>query len=70
MQHLPSFMSAAALALSRYILGMPMWTTQLEEITTYSLEQLKDVVLMLCKTHSTSKDLNTQAIREKYKRDK
>jgi len=63
-------MSSASLALSRHILGMPMWTPQLEEITTYSMEQLKHVVLMLCKTHKTAKDLNTKAILEKYKRDK
>ncbi|KAL7734535.1 hypothetical protein ACLKA6_010850 [Drosophila palustris] len=72
MQYLPSLMSAASLALSRHILGMQMWTPQLEEITTYSLDQLKDVVLMLCKTHkaSSAKELTTTAIREKYKRDK
>ncbi|KAH8419550.1 hypothetical protein KR222_005226 [Zaprionus bogoriensis] len=70
MQYLPSLMSAAALALSRHILGMPMWTQQLEEITTYSLDQLKDVVLLLCQTHEAAKEHSQQAIREKYKRDK
>ncbi|KAH8261495.1 hypothetical protein KR044_010316 [Drosophila immigrans] len=70
MQYLPSLMSSASLALARHILGMPMWTPQLEEITTYSLEQLKDVVLLLCKTHKAARGLTTQAIREKYKRDK
>ncbi|KAH8370018.1 hypothetical protein KR093_001892 [Drosophila rubida] len=70
MQYLPSLMSSASLALARHILGMPMWTPQLEEITTYTLEQLKEVVLLLCKTHNASKALSTQAIREKYKRDK
>ncbi|XP_017136112.1 G2/mitotic-specific cyclin-A [Drosophila miranda] len=70
LEHLPSLTSAAALALSRHILGMEIWTPRLEEITTYKLEDLKTVVLELCQTHNTSKELNTQAIREKYNRDK
>ncbi|XP_016970531.1 G2/mitotic-specific cyclin-A [Drosophila rhopaloa] len=70
LQYLPSLMSSASLALARHILGMEMWTPQLEEITTYKLEDLKTVVLQLCQTHTTSKELNTQAMREKYNRDK
>ncbi|EDV97219.1 G2/mitotic-specific cyclin-A [Drosophila grimshawi] len=70
MQYLPSLMSAASLAFARHFLGMPIWTSQLEEITKYSLDQLKNIVLMLCKTHKAAKDLSTQAIREKYNRDK
>ncbi|XP_062133366.1 G2/mitotic-specific cyclin-A [Drosophila sulfurigaster albostrigata] len=70
MQYLPSLMSSASLALARHILGMQMWTPELEKITTYSLEQLMDVVVLLCKTHKGAKDLSTQAIQEKYKRDK
>jgi len=69
LQYLPSVMSSASLALARHILGMEMWTPQLEEITTYKLEDLKTVVLQLCHTHKTAKELNTQAMREKYNRD-
>ncbi|XP_017080911.1 G2/mitotic-specific cyclin-A [Drosophila eugracilis] len=69
LQYLPSLMSSASLALARHILGMEMWTPQLEEITTYKIEDLKTVVLQLCHTHKTAKELNTQAMREKYNRD-
>ncbi|XP_037720768.1 G2/mitotic-specific cyclin-A [Drosophila subpulchrella] len=69
LQYLPSVMSSASLALARHILGMEMWTPQLEEITTYKLEDLKTVVLQLSHTHKTAKELNTQAMREKYNRD-
>ncbi|XP_017059417.1 G2/mitotic-specific cyclin-A [Drosophila ficusphila] len=70
LQYLPSLMSSASLALARHLLGMEMWSPQLEEITTYKLEDLKTVVLQLCNTHKMAKDLNTQAMREKYNRDK
>ncbi|XP_030573134.1 G2/mitotic-specific cyclin-A [Drosophila novamexicana] len=70
MQYLPSLISSASLAFARHILGMQMWTAQLEEITTYTLEQLKHVVVALCKTHKSARELSTQAIREKYNRDK
>ncbi|XP_017122145.1 G2/mitotic-specific cyclin-A [Drosophila elegans] len=70
LQYLPSLMSSASLALARHILGMEMWTPRLEEITTYKLEDMKIVVLQLCQTHKSAKDLNTQAMREKYNRDK
>ncbi|ALC44477.1 CycA [Drosophila busckii] len=70
MQYLPSMMSAGALALARHMLGLAMWTPQLEEITTYNMKQLKDLVLMLYQTHKSVKSQNTQAIREKYNRDK
>ncbi|XP_017085700.1 G2/mitotic-specific cyclin-A-like [Drosophila eugracilis] len=70
LQYLPSLMSSASLALARHVLGMEMWTAQLEEITTYQLEDLKTVVLQLCHTHKTAKELNTQAMRKKYHGDK
>ncbi|XP_030385511.1 G2/mitotic-specific cyclin-A [Scaptodrosophila lebanonensis] len=70
LNYLPSLVSAAALALARSILNMDMWTPELEEITTYKLEDLKEVVLHLCKSHKAATELSTQAIREKYNRDK
>lgn len=70
MQYLPSLMSSASLALARHILGMEIWTPQLEEITTYKLEDLQTVIRQLSHTHKTAKDLNTQAMREKYNRNK
>ncbi|KAH8264821.1 hypothetical protein KR038_002522 [Drosophila bunnanda] len=70
MVYLPSVMSSASLALARHILGMEMWTPQLEEITTYKLEDLQNVVRQLSHTHKSAKDLNTQAMREKYNRNK
>ncbi|XP_020802019.1 G2/mitotic-specific cyclin-A isoform X2 [Drosophila serrata] len=70
MVYLPSVMSSASLALARHILGMEMWTPQLEEITTYKLEDLQTVVRQLSQMHKSAKDLNTQAMREKYNRNK
>ncbi|KAH8322860.1 hypothetical protein KR059_009180 [Drosophila kikkawai] len=70
MAYLPSVMSSASLALARHILGMEMWTPQLEEITTYKLEDLLTVIRQLSHTHKWAKDLNTQAMREKYNRNK
>ncbi|KAH8239252.1 hypothetical protein KR032_002357 [Drosophila birchii] len=70
MAYLPSVMSSASLALARHILGMEMWTPQLEEITTYKLEDLQTVVRQLSHMHKSAKDLNTQAMREKYNRNK
>lgn len=70
LQYLPSIMSSASLALARHILGMEMWTPQLEEITTYKVEDLKTVVLQLTQTHKLAEESNTQAMREKYNREK
>ncbi|EDW79356.1 uncharacterized protein Dwil_GK13671 [Drosophila willistoni] len=70
LQYLPSLISSAALALARHMLGMDIWSQKLEEITTYKLADLKTVMLQLCQTHNNSKELNTQAIREKYNREK
>ncbi|KAH8315327.1 hypothetical protein KR074_009791 [Drosophila pseudoananassae] len=70
LQYLPSVMSSASLALARHILGMELWTPQLEEITTYKAEDLKTVVLQLTQTHKLAGESNTQAMREKYNREK
>ncbi|XP_046807737.1 G2/mitotic-specific cyclin-A [Lucilia cuprina] len=66
----PSMISAASLALARYLCNLPMWSAELEEITTYRLEDLKEVILCLCKTHNAAVDLPQQAIQEKYKAEK
>ncbi|XP_011290998.2 G2/mitotic-specific cyclin-A [Musca domestica] len=66
----PSLISAAALALARYLCKLPIWSAELEEITTYRLEDLREVFLCLCKTHVAAAALPQQAIQEKYKAEK
>ncbi|EDW83806.1 uncharacterized protein Dwil_GK13804 [Drosophila willistoni] len=64
---LPSLISAAALALARHILGMEIWTSQLKEITSYCLDDLRTLILHLCETHKLAKQTSKlSAIKEKY----
>ncbi|XP_067643756.1 G2/mitotic-specific cyclin-A isoform X2 [Eurosta solidaginis] len=66
----PSLISAAAHALARHLLDYPIWTPELEEITSYTLNDLREVFLHLCKSHHAATKLAQQAIQEKYKADK
>ncbi|XP_013111919.2 G2/mitotic-specific cyclin-A [Stomoxys calcitrans] len=66
----PSMISAASLALARYLCDLPVWSAELEEITTYRLEDLREVFLCLCKSHNSAVSLAQQAIQEKYKAEK
>ncbi|KAM7358088.1 cyclin A isoform 1-T3 [Cochliomyia hominivorax] len=66
----PSMISAASLALARHLCNLPIWSEELEEITTYRLEDLKEVFLCLCKSHNAAVTLPQQAIQEKYKAEK
>uniref|UniRef100_W8BNW8 G2/mitotic-specific cyclin-A n=2 Tax=Ceratitis capitata TaxID=7213 RepID=W8BNW8_CERCA len=70
LRFLPSLISASALALARYLLDYKIWTSELQEITTYSLGDLKEVFLYLCKSHNAATKLGQQAIQEKYRVDK
>ncbi|XP_068153302.1 G2/mitotic-specific cyclin-A-like [Drosophila tropicalis] len=64
---LPSLISAAALALARHILGLEIWTSQLMEITSYCLDDLRTLILHLCETHKLSKNSSKLwAIQNKY----
>ncbi|XP_055598021.1 G2/mitotic-specific cyclin-A-like [Uranotaenia lowii] len=65
--YLPSKISAGALALSRYSLDLPIWSRMLETNTGYRLEDLKDIILDLNKTHQKAESLAQQAIQEKFK---
>ena len=64
---MPSLVSAAALALARYILDFPIWCPELEEVTSYKLEDMKEIILHLSKTHLGAPELAQQAIPDKYK---
>lgn len=68
--YLPSKISAGALALSRYTLDLPIWSRMLETNTGYRLEDLKDIILELNKTHQKAESLGQQAIQEKFKANK
>lgn len=68
--YLPSKIAAGALALSRYTLDLPIWSRMLETNTGYRLEDLKDIILDLSKTHQKAEALTQQAIQEKYKANK
>jgi cyclin A len=66
----PSQISAAALALARYTLDLPIWSKSLETNTGYSLKDLKEIVIALNKSHTIAKTAQQQAIQEKYKHNK
>lgn len=68
--YLPSKISAGALALSRYTLDLPIWSRMLETNTGYRLEDIKDIVLDLSKSHQKAESQAQQAIQEKYKGNK
>ncbi|KAH8280734.1 hypothetical protein KR054_004953, partial [Drosophila jambulina] len=70
MPYLPSIMASASLALARHVLDMEMWTPQLEEISSYKLQDMKTVICQLSRTHSSAKDLVLKAIRVKYTKEK
>ncbi|XP_037933479.1 G2/mitotic-specific cyclin-A [Teleopsis dalmanni] len=67
LKYYPSQVSAASLGLARYILDYPMWSSELEVVTKYSLVDLKEIILNLCKSHKAAATLSQQAIQEKYK---
>lgn len=67
LQYLPSTISSAAIALARHNLNLPIWSTELEEATGYTLEELKEIIFHLSRTHVASVDLPQQAIQDKYK---
>lgn len=68
--YLPSKIAAGALALSRYALDLPVWSRMLETNVGYRLEDLRDIVLDLAKTHQRAESMAQQAIQEKFKANK
>lgn len=68
--YLPSKIAAGALALSRYTLDLPVWSRMLETNVGYRLEDLRDIVLDLAKTHARAESMPQQAIQEKFKANK
>lgn len=68
--YLPSKIAAGALALSRYALDLPIWSRMLETNVGYRLEELRDIVLDLSKTHARAESMAQQAIQEKFKANK
>ncbi|XP_035903397.1 G2/mitotic-specific cyclin-A [Anopheles stephensi] len=65
--YMPSKIAAGALALARRALDLPMWCKMLERNTGYKVEELKDIILDLNKTHVDAMTMQQQAIQEKYK---
>ncbi|EDS26405.1 cyclin a [Culex quinquefasciatus] len=68
--YLPSKIAAGALALSRYTLDLPVWSRMLETNVDYRLEDLRDIILDLNKTHQRAESMAQQAIQEKFKANK
>lgn len=68
--YLPSKIAAGALALSRYALDLPVWSRMLETNVGYRLEDLRDIILDLNKTHQRAESMAQQAIQEKFKANK
>ncbi|XP_020808217.1 G2/mitotic-specific cyclin-A-like [Drosophila serrata] len=52
---LPSLVASASIALARHLLGMDMWTPELQEITTYKLNVFKRVIRKLSIIHKSAK---------------
>lgn len=63
----PSKIAAGALALARRALDLPMWSKMLENNTGYTLQEMKDIIMDLNKTHIDAATMQPQAIQEKYK---
>ncbi|XP_063696227.1 G2/mitotic-specific cyclin-A [Culicoides brevitarsis] len=70
LQYHPSKISAAALAVARHTLDMPMWSKSLEEEVGYTLDDLKEIIMHLNKSFEAAAELGQQAIQEKYKSSK
>lgn len=70
LQYGPSLTAAAALALARYTVDMPMWSRRLQRKTGYSLDQLKEVLFHLQRTQAAAAGSAQQAIQDKYKTNK
>lgn len=67
LQYVPSKISAATLALARYTLEYPIWSSELEEKIGYSITELQDIVVELSKVHNGCEARPQRAIQEKYK---
>lgn len=70
LQYMPSVIAAAAMALARHTIGLPMWSAQLQRRTGYALEQLHDVLVCLSLTMTAAPGAAQQAIQDKYKTSK
>lgn len=70
LQHLPSKVAAASLALARHTLDYPIWSSALERKVGYSIAELRDIVVELSKIHNGCETRAQYAIQEKYKSDK
>lgn len=70
LQYMPSQISAASVALARYTLDKDMWSTELEDITSYCMKSLKDIIVKLSDLHIKAVELPQQAIQDKYKSSK
>ncbi|EFA08020.1 G2/mitotic-specific cyclin-A [Tribolium castaneum] len=67
LQHFPSKLAAASLALARHTLAKPEpWNRKLEETAGYTLKQLSPVVQKQHKTFKSSPFKEQQAIQKKY----
>lgn len=65
--YMPSKIAAGALALARRALDLPIWSKMLENTTGYKIDEVKDIILDLNKTHVDATTMQQQAIQEKYK---
>ncbi|XP_060522538.1 cyclin-A2-like isoform X2 [Cylas formicarius] len=71
LNHLPSKLAAASVALARYILNKETtWPKKFKETTGYTLKQLSPVVERQHRTFKNSPIKKQQAIQSKYKSDK
>ncbi|CAO1330944.1 unnamed protein product [Diamesa hyperborea] len=70
LNYAPSKISAAAIALSFYTMGMTIWNKKMETTFGYEIEELKELIIHLNDTHHEAAALQQQAIQDKYKASK
>jgi len=63
----PSLVAAASVALARHSLNLEAWTSNLQENTGYSLDDMKECFVNLHVCWSKAENNAQQAVREKYK---
>jgi cyclin-A len=70
LNYTPSQLSAAAIALAFYNLGMSIWSKKMQDTFGYELEDLKEIIVHLSGIHNEAESMQQQAIQDKYKASK
>lgn len=63
----PSILAASSVALARHTIGDEAWTDEMAEQSGYTVDNLKECLLLLHAAYSQAETSPQQAVREKYK---